>query len=469
MNLFLFIAIGFTFFVFCLKYRNLPLYSLIALFPVLPAYFAYSVPKPLPLMTGYRIILYFFFIFEILDMVTNKNFESQNKLFNFMGQKIVKISLVALIIINIMFLLSNRNYSEVTNFIVVTVLEKILLLIFVVRRIKSKEVFDKCIDIIINTSLVIGLFGIFEFLTGFNVFSLIETYTNDLLLGTDTYIRLGQVRIASSFGHPITYSLYLGMALIICLYRLLKGRNIVSIVTTFVLLINFLLALSRGPMLVLIFSFILFIIMVEKRLRKRIIIAVVCSIVILGLFTLTTDNQLTHVLKKVPYTLLSLVDERYGTYIQDFGRNEKPYSYRLGLYKMLSVYVKNKPVFGYGYRALSSKSIVFYGTSESGKPVEYYSIDNNYLCELIASGFAGLSLFLFVNLSFMIVAFKNYFNGHARTNDNFNLYVIVIIIFYLLSLITVAAMEEKRIFWVILSLLCAYNNVVRKGDNSINE
>jgi O-antigen ligase len=458
------IIYGILLFRISLKYRNLPLYLVICLFPILPSYFAFRV-GPLPLLFGWRIVLYFFLVFEIFLLVTGNERDNSTSL-NFAGKKLIVFGLSLFVAVSILRLINIPNSSDINAFILGDVFEKVLLLIFVVRRIKTPEVFARCLDLILYTACIVGLFGTVEFVTGLNIFSLLNNYHDPYIVGADAYIRLGQVRIESAFGHSITYSLYLGIVLIIGLYQTNKKKSLLNLFVCLVLLVNFGLAMSRFPMLVLIGLFLFYIIFAEKKLKGKLILFTVGAGVTLVVVTLLVKNSLTLTLRKILYMLLVLFDKKYSGYLGDFGVNSDPFGYRLRLFNVIFNAIKSRPVFGFGYHYLKTFSFRMYSDA-CGIFVDSYSIDNNYLLELLCTGIAGIGSYLVLHLSFLYTAFRNY--KQKWDNSSFNYYCIYIILFYLINLISVAAMEEKRIYWIFLALLCAYNNISTKDQPGSSE
>lgn len=98
----------------------------------------------------------------------------------------------------------------------------IIAVIFVAKSINTFEKIDKIIDCIIYVAGIISIFGLIESLTGFNVFSLLNTSGLSLNYNPP---RFGLTRIISSSGHAIEYCLYCMMCMTLKANKLLSKEN----------------------------------------------------------------------------------------------------------------------------------------------------------------------------------------------------------------------------------------------------
>lgn len=159
---------------------------------ILPEYFAVELSSSIPLITVSRLILLLLAL-----LLLQKEFVSFRVYFPFVLYAAIIIS------VNIYHLLET---TETVKAIISIVLEEFLVFVLVNNLLQSARELIKGLDLIVKVSGIICILAVFEVLTGFQMFHLLNTVNRDML--QTSYERLGFLRAESAFGHPVYFAIY---------------------------------------------------------------------------------------------------------------------------------------------------------------------------------------------------------------------------------------------------------------------
>ncbi|MCK8061254.1 MULTISPECIES: O-antigen ligase [unclassified Fusibacter] len=416
---------------------RLPLVFLIfvALFPILPSYFRILGYSSYTLLTVVCTVLLF-----ILKPIKFMKIKVPYKYF-FLILIIFMLRTIPIIV--------HGEFSRVLLFIVDDVIPIFIVYIFV----NSDKKFQKVTAILLVVASLISISGIVEFMTQFNVFSLIENFTYDNPnLGTKSSYRLDMFRIEQSFNNSISYAIYLSFCLYLAYYKIMiveKKYRKLLVYALILLNINIFLTLARGPIIIMIIGQLLFMVNLLLNLKTAkwkktvVVLIIVCGVVI-------SANYLS--IGKVFNMIASTIGLNTGTNYMA----EDTISYRIELIRIVFEGIKENIVFGLGI--YGKRDFNFFSTINniSGN---FSSVDNNYLGMMLKYGIFGLLGFIITYLSTILHAIKNRNKTNILERVSFNKFYIIIMTLYLLNLLNVAQMADARISYIFIGLLLSYNRI----------
>lgn len=387
----------------------------------------------------------------------------------------------AAIIIGIYFLLSFRSISRIDKRIagfcsvyfflaglihiihgewsqaIRVVLEYCILFIIVYSLIKSKDDYKKMIDIIIGFALIEAITTYIHFFTDFNIFSLIQSSNlSAFSLDSATQYRNGMIRVEGSFGHAITYAIYISICACLCLYMYNEYKKRKYLIFYFMCVLSLVMSISRMPILVFLGSQFIYLMALDYKKTFRIIgktlLILVPSIVILSVALPDVFKMLTGIVG-----LVSDVFSATGLSGLSTFETESAFTYRAEMIRVLPELIKQSPLFGIGGASYRSSSFYFLigGTRQT-------SIDNEYLHHLLLYGFWGLAGMLWwvfgpIHQSKMSIR-------RCMNEKSLPLFKIMIIFVYAMNLFSVAMMFEYKLIIVIYAIFLADIELRGRGE-----
>lgn len=341
------------------------------------------------------------------------------------------------------------NFSRALS-VLVFILFTIGLSILAVSIIKDKEALKKTVLILFFSSLVVGIFGLFQF--GGDTVGLPKSLT--LLKEGYTSKVFGFPRIQAFSMEPLYFANYLlipiciGLALVVSKIDIIKRWWLISLLA--LLLVNFILTVSRGGYLGLVFSLlILGIFYIKKVLSwKNILVGLVTIIVVVyGVaFALSkgeyraTNQFLGHI---------QLQDLTEGESIQG----------RLAAFKKAMNAYGQSPILGVGIGNYGPWSKNY----PSARPNTGWEIVNNQYIELLAeTGLVGFITFLLI---IIVLTFRT-FIAYKYVHDPF-LRALLIGLFAAFSGILVQYNFMSTLYiihiWILIGLLVAVQNIILRS------
>lgn len=455
LNIFIILLIGF---VIILKRPIVYFYLFIPLYCILPDYFRIG---KFPVYTVMIIGLIFIYLYSKKFANTKINFCEL-----FRERKYISLFIFYILI---------EMFSYIIHYEIITmirfVLEKVVVLMVLYSFIDSRKKFDKVIDLIIIATFILTIFGVIEYLTEFNIFSLVENYYYpNLTFGSQAYVRFGKVRVEQSFNHSIIYCVYLIFVSSLVFYKTQQQNksNMKYKVAMTMIVINAVLTMSRAPLILFFVNLFFLLFLIEKKKRIKIIKNITLCIPFVIIFILITGIG-KDVIMQSWYMILALFDEKYRVLIStEFGGNSEPFHYRLGLYSIVYNQVKDSIFYGIP----EGVSRTFSYVNPSGYIIEASSVDNNYLVLLQNYGILGVVnfiVFYFGNIVFSLKRLKitNYMLMSKNKILNFNYIFIITMVLYLINLLSVAQMHEIRMVIVFIVLMLSYNKIIKKESRQV--
>lgn len=395
--------------------------SFIAILPVIPEYFRVG---GYPVLVFLPIIPFFVLGFGGRKIKIPKSFK--------------KVLLPLLLIA----ILSYGRHGEISSFFryVTTVVMTVLV---IGNYIKDDDDIYRSLSVLAYVGLIMCLLGIVEKITGFNIFSLIET---DASQSAKASIRGGIARVELSFGTPIVAGLY--MIFINAIARILVKDERTSknkkYVLYFIIVMTFVITYwtdSRMCMMTIILMQVLF--FMRNRWSKKVTTGIVI------LFILAIDFAMQGILYQFYGKYLTLIGSIFSS---GSGTTDVTAAYRFQLFPTLIPKIKDSLLFGYGSDYMNQYTFSIWSHT-------YYSIDNMFLDVLMRHGLAGLILVLTpivysIVLSYKLMRKKNMVGYHF-----FCLFVI-----YLLNLVSVTQLGEQKIFYTLFGILLTMTYLFQKEN-----
>ncbi|GEM_PF-517895 len=323
--------------------------------------------------------------------------------------------------------------------------------------IESRKQINTVVDLILVFTAFICVMGILEHVTRFNVWSILENEVLDNEMGSISQVRYGMYKIEQSFGQCLSYSSYLLAISVLAYYRFFSVLSKKSrvLLLGFLLLVGLNVFWTDSHLAFIIFLLLgIGVVFVRFPRKKRMIMVTAVTGLFFAFFILYFTgllDQNTYVLSLVK--MFDPTDTVYGTSM----------SYRMGLLTAFPSIIKGNYALGCGTVALQEPFFIRTVACPTGFPT--VSIDNNYLFRTAQYGLVGLSAFLLYYLGTVILVtvgavstgkkkMKLLFHEHP-----FLIVVPVIVVMYLFIWISVAQINEFRVFNVILGLYAAYFRV----------
>ena len=356
-----------------------------------------------------------------------------------------------------------RSFTCVINGELATALWQFLTVVacyFVSHGIKDKDFFVKAIDIIIIVGVIVGVFGIIEAVTGFNVFEMLNTSGAELNYST---ARFGLRRLLSFSSHTIQYCLYCMFVLALTLYRIAndvkkKGTYYIGYMIIFA---NAILSLSRGPILVMVISQLILLYTAGFKNFVKTIIKVVAVVAVLVIVVIFAFPQVASMLRQIVYMLLAVFNSSYASAISSsFGSNLSGVGNRLDLYGWVWENLSGHYIFGKGPWAVF-EHVMSYNMWTGA--IYKYSIEVNYLHTMYHYGIITMVLEILMMLKLMISGTSRKFKTRSETYEHrlsFGTMFAIMVFCYLISWFAVQAGSEFAVFLICMSLFLSYRKII---------
>lgn len=323
--------------------------------------------------------------------------------------------------------------------------------------INSKNKFISALDIIILGGVVLGIFGIFEQITRFNIFQYFSNGSVEFA-GNERY---GLLRIMTTFGQPIGYGLYQVFISAIIYYRLntdlSRKQKTFYYVAYIISVVNIVLSVSRTPLLayILIQS-----LLVYQKSKKRFVnwaFVGVITIIVGGLIADVTGIKIP-LLNDIIQTFTNLFQGVTQTSEQTIGFGD-----RFDLWFWVADSMDGNWLFGNG------------ATAEFAYEVHEWqiktSIENHYLFTMYQYGLVGVLILTSMYISIIFYARKyNHMYGRRMNEKRFSLNKTFLIVFFIYNLIELGVQETDltRLYVVLIALLISYNRIADKEMRESN-
>ena len=407
----------------------------IALYPVLPNYFRIAgVPS-------YKIVAFLYFLIYMMTSLKSRGLKLNKRLFTIV---------CFILLIRLPGQLYHGNNTEVLNLI----LEYVLIMIPLIDYHISKERIEESLHVLLNVSMIMCFFGIFEFLTKTNLFSFIYN-GNGTEVSPDLQMRGIFARSEASFGHAIPFAIYLSVNALIALYYYDQKKDKNYLYKLLILIVTLLTTISRAPILIFVLCLAIFMKMLGKQhLLKAIVIGSgILAVVLIGSYFLAPSlySGVTFIFN----VLLGVFSENALARAGEFN-NSNPFTYRLALYSISLGLIKGHVLFGTG-QAINEFA---YGSFRYTNSL-HYSIDNAYLSTLVTNGVLGL----LATIIEIVIGIKYTFG--KRHEDRIFALLFMITIVLALNWLSVAKMATERLWLILFAMILSTTKF--KAINPRNE
>ncbi len=413
--------------------RGMPaFYTYVALFPILPSYTC---------LFGYPV--YYFLTIAVGTIILALNM--RRRIY------VKKPFLLGVLFIPALYIISFlvNEQPERILFEVIDVLLPILLICFVLKN--DSDACQKSISIILTVSFIIGLSGLLEEITGFNVFSLIENrvYENPRF-GSIQATRWGMTRIEQGFNTALTYALYQSLCFAFAFYRFLSlpQKQVRYLIIMLVQGANIVLTWTRGVT----FAFIagvagMFFLNRKEFGFKRsfsIISVVICSVS----FLLISDASFLELFGRLFGAGLSILLTGSGGRYDDASISMRENYQRVA------------------FEALKEPRNFLFGVGEYGVR-DMISIDNEFLLELTAYGILGLLAFVLLLAIPIYICIRNICKPKRQCSTSSKMFynaMLMSCLVYSASMFTVAQMAEARMFYLTWGLVVCFRYSINRNE-----
>lgn len=230
----------------------------LALYAVMPEYCALELHAKLPLITASRAVLVLMGLFLLLrnrgTLLNFKQFSLRKWNLLLTENKLLRFGLfgyfIVLVAVNLTFLMET---SEAVKQIFIICLEEYGLVWMLAMILDSREKIVSALKVLVISSAAVAVLCCISCAMSFNLFSLLNTVSRDMLMSN--YYRLGMLRAAGGFGHPVYYGAFCVLMFPLCMYFVEESpRKEQRIFYGVCLALNFaglILSNSRGSMLAL--------------------------------------------------------------------------------------------------------------------------------------------------------------------------------------------------------------------------
>jgi len=476
---------------------NWEVFAFLALYILLPDYFAVEFSQSLPLITASRVLILLMGAMAVIrrrDIFTLKDFRFQKLNLLLTQDKFLRISMgayfVILILVNATFLLDT---SEAIKQLFVMASEEYLVIWLLCMTIDSREKVVSALRVLVLSSGVCAVAAGISTAIDFNIFTLLNTVSRDMIIRP--YYRYGMLRAVAGFHHAVYYGAYCAVMLPLCMYFVETTENKrwkkIYCACTVLDLLGLLLSNSRGSMLAFgcTAAVIFFGRMMQKSLKKLFatylpLIAIAAALFLLtGLVSPAGRPYLDYIRDSVvdmftPDPTEPTVDptdpsaptdptepteeEETKPVIKppEFGENRNGVNSRLAQLTGILYTMQRAPIFGFGPNA-HTRGLVGYMYQE-GTWSFLKTVDMNLVAIICQYGIIGLLGFLSLYGGMGIRFLKKKYRG-----DRLMQYFFLSFLCYMLCLASISFLHKW--FWVFTGLFLCLVNVLRKESKNEDE
>jgi|GEM_PF-4863606 len=433
-----------------------------------PKYAGVKLSAALPDITLSRIMIAYYLFFSIL-------LNRKTILENLKKQKpdALNLAIIFFLATNILVVLSHGNGPAFKKFIGVLI-ENIVLFYGVLLNIKDGRDARRCFDALLAAAVVIGIFGIAEFITGVNAFTSLGGIGDiESVIDTNSRLRMGYHRIYVTFSHPIALAEYVLMLLFPALGFFLEEKKSLKKSYYFMLVclltLTLLLTLSRAPIGCAAGGMLLFFIVIKK--EQKIGLLKIFAVAAAALLLLIVSGEAPRFLTEgISSLFLSLT----GQYVGDFsvrGGNIQPFDRRLSLIPLTLDIIKGNELLGAGLAYFGThKYFAFNYQVDPYQKYQLLSIDNFYLFKIIEGGILGVLGYLAAFASVFALALKAVINKARGYSGSLPAQgFLVSVTAYFICLFSADELGTIKIFWVVSAVFAAWAGAENGAAQAVDQ
>lgn len=312
---------------------------------------------------------------------------------------------------------------------------------------------DRFIEVVSFCLMLVCLFGLVEFLTGFNLFNTISISNTPLI--EESY-RDDLLRIRGPYGHPLAY----GMVILIlfpitCCDKKTHRIDLFRNTPLFVLIsLNIFFTGSRSGIGIFVGELLILYLLTDRRYRARqLLISEALVFGVLGCVVFFSGNDVVqYFIRQASY----VVDQLFGTtYSLKYGGDISVAASSIARERIWKIPFSGfiDPLFGRG--TSSNGSYVIDGWLVT-------SIDNYYVRTYISYALGGVTAFALIIATFV----RRCFQVRVETNDRLALLVLISGASYLINLLYVDELSTLKYLFIIAALVESLSRLsfVEGGD-----
>jgi len=456
----------------------------IAFYVILPTYFAVEISQAIPLITASRVLL--------LLMAGMMVLRNRNQILHLRNLGIRQLNLglakdkflswgiciyfVVLLVVNLTFILDT---SEALKQIFVMAAEEYALVWLLLLVLDSRKKLVVAIEVFAIASGVTGLLAALGCILDQNLFHFLDTVSRELT--QVTYYRLGLLRAAAGFGHPVYYGSFCAVMVPLCMFLVEQQENPKKrLLFSACLVMNFVgvvFANSRGSILalgctaVLVFCIRLASKSLKKLFQTYIPIFAAAAAVMLLVAVLSPagisflGNTIKSVIQSIiPYNpdsgllegndiIEDLLNQNEGALQPEYGENANGLSSRFVQLTGIGYTLSQNPWFGMGPNAFA-RGLVAY-TFVEGHLSFVKTVDVNIVAIIGQYGLVGLIAFLALYGSIGITLVRKKYR-----QDPLMHYLFLSFVCYMLCLLSISFLDKW--FWIFVAFVVSLVNIIGK-------
>ncbi len=334
----------------------------------------------------------------------------------------------------------------------VSVILEYYTLYFIFWRMLSKtETVRKVLFAIVLAMIVASVFGAFEAYGAPNVLGFFPKAGHHFDMNAETE---REIRVQSTFDHPILFGAALAMAITTSLYLISVARKRSEITVLWVglmlMFLNIYKTSSRGPWLDVILAFPLLALFSRNKVRKY--------IMVIGLLSITAMVVRPGIWATVK-----------GIYDNSFDMNTSTgtsYAYRYALQNAVTEKLKGSPtraVWGFG---LESFYDLHLEGDFLGSPHVFLSCDSSWSELMIETGFVGLAIIILILVKPVWYSYKNYRRLDGSGKELSLLLMVNLLVFYfqMYSVGMYSWGQNGYMLWIMIAIVFAHARCQEEND-----
>ena len=309
------------------------------LYLILPNYFALEFSEALPLLTASR--------FLILLLTVIVVFQRKGRLKRGIKDKGYIVFILILGLVNIVNM--SESFGPSLKTVTSLILEYYFLTYLILSLVDTEEKINIALTAMVYASILVGILGAFETVSGVNVFYYLTTTKRDML--QSQYFRYGALRASGPFGHAVYFGNYAVCMLPFSLYLYDIKKKPIFFVAFLINIVSVLLSGSRASVVFLIL--LLLYIWIKKRgkdtrkYNRNLLLLIPIAVIVFLAVPNVMDMALT-VIESSIGALTQTSTERANSLVG----NANPLLSRLEQWAGLLWTVQNgKTIFGFGNNA----------------------------------------------------------------------------------------------------------------------
>ncbi len=339
-------------------------------------------------------------------------------------------------------------------------LNGVLVFYFIAYILKHEISYQKLFKFLRIVLWLLIIEGIFEYLTGINIFSFLDT-TNQF--STVTGIRDGALRIQANCHHAIHYGIYISILFFLSCYDF--NKNKLYLFRNPLLLLLSLIVIyfsgSRAPLgIFLLCCFLICFFSGKDNLIKSLII-LLSVLSVLVLFLLLMFN--TPVGQTILQSLAMICDEVFGTtFVADFFDAELAASYAQSAEYREILY---SIIFQLDYLNIFLGRGVSYNFGIYIEGYTIRSVDNFYIMNYIQFAYPGLIIFIL----FIVFILGTVLYGMLKTRNTNKLFatLLIVLVCYYINIWFVAEMGTFMYIWMVFAIAYVANQNIKINNKEL--